>query len=320
MLIPNSNSNLTPFLPSSTRIAIELGAEVNSSYAFSPDKVTQDLKKLSEIDSTKQNEAQIEANVEVLQDLVFNFLPELIGKFTDQITMISELAIVARHKMKDSIDVHYVLDKFSELKKPALVQGMSAVEILNGKKDRLHKLESSPNGIDVQDQRARDGQYPLFFGQFPRASTYMPDRAKKAFQHLENVFKGSGQNFNRLIDQLLKDASPHFRKDSPSAQFFTGAFFDVYKESLKGLENLNNFVIELRKNLPQNMQERLTRKIRDRAKVPLTITGSAVYRLVTNPTQVYDESTAKVKPKACPFHSSNRTTNPPEGFTKQQRP
>lgn len=306
------------FLPDSVKIASELGANLKSNYKFDPTKVSQDLRRLSQIDSSQQSQAQIQADMNLMQDLVFDFLPELIRNLADHITTISELGIVARHKMSDSLDIHHVLDKFSQLKKPALVQGMSAVEVIRGSQDRIHKLESKPNGIDIQDQRVRTGEYDLLFDKFPRSSIYEAKHAKESFGILERALFSSVTKSDESISQLLKNANSRFDKNSQSAQFFTGAFFDLYKKSLEALDNLNQFVIELRKNLPQDMQKHLTQKIKEQARIPLIIAGSAVFRLVTDPTQVYETRQPKA-PTGCPMHVT-KVDNPSQGFTRQQRP
>jgi hypothetical protein len=279
-------------------------------------RVSNALSKLHYFNPKGKDDKTIREELLPFKDIIFDFLPELIKKVATDIT---EFAIETKHNLKDSPSIGTLLDTYKEIYSEVFATARSAIELkkTSGYRDQIHNEEVSPNGKDVQDKRVESGIFDIQFDEFAKIRAYKNDFVQGAFERLNDTLKIYLTDFSGKIQDLWANTDSDLIQSDSEFKFFLNEYKEVLRRSYKALDQLNQFILEFRAKLPQDLENKMIKIHKEGPAEHLKILGAQAYRLLTDPRKVYPSS----KNSAAQFHSNmNRIDKDSNNYPTQQQP
>lgn len=166
-------------------------------------KLNQDLEKLNQI--CQQEAISKSADIEAISDLLFDFLPKALTKLIDDITNLLGFGLEVRAKVPEQC-FEFFQDTLNRDYEFVQQIGKAARELKfsNGRSDKLHIVGSINTGKIIQDKRTQQGNFDIFFPNFPKGRELDFDSVKKSFTKLSKVFTQFDFDFEETLNSLKR--------------------------------------------------------------------------------------------------------------------
>jgi hypothetical protein len=260
------------------------------------EKTQDSLIQLAYLSDYPQNSLQVAA---ANSELVFEVIPKVIASLAEYLAEVAKIGLTIRHQAKDSPELKEILDTYHSYRERALEIGQASIRLLSGGQgDDYHDLKSKHNGIVEMDKRVQEGKFDLQFDRMPHLNLFFGKRLriyKNYFSFLRQMLTPKGEFFDQYLSEFLQRMENKKIAAQTKLNFFKEQFFSLYTEALENFETVCDYVNELRKTLPAQMQAGLTQAIKNKARPSLVVLGAQSYRLFTNPYKILQNGSFQVE-------------------------
>lgn len=243
------------------------------------------LLQLNRISQAPENPSSEDINV--VSDILFNFLPKVVTALSDDITNLLGFGLELRAKLPKEIfdDFQGTLNSNSDFVQQI---GKAARELKLEKEttDTLHTVQPQNIGREIQDERTRNGKFEMFYPYFPKEREINLDSVKESFKRLAQKFTKFDFNFDKDLEQLKQGITQGFSDTSKTIDFIKDKFMVVLLESLKRLDCTCQYLLKIRNKLPENFTDEFKKSHTKDNTFKLQALGAYAYRLFTDPRKV----------------------------------